>query len=219
MNKRPTYNFKSWLDAWKGLPCLILGRGKSAFDLPLVDIDAFREKGGKVIVVTELGRHEDYFERADAWVFADKLTWKRCKKAMREFSGILWTSMSCFRHLGTNDMGPVSWVAVQEGFEFCPEEPTLFQLGKTSSFLAAQLAWYSGASEIFFSGVDLRLLPDGKTHGDREEVQYDLLEMEDMFEEQAKGFKNMMEYVKNYPKRKVYKTSNWSFLPFETRSL
>ncbi len=216
--ERPTYNFESWLDVWKGFPCLILGRGKSTFDLPLADIDAFREKGGKVIVVTELGKHEDYHDRADAWVFADRLTWLKCRKAMREYPGILWTTMDCYRRLGSRDPGPISWVETSQGSNFCPDTPVRFQLGNTSSFLAAQLAWYAGADPIYFAGVDLRLLPDGRTHGDQDKPQCQLWAVEYMYEMQTKAFDEMADHVKN-TQRHVYKTSEWSRLPFEIKGI
>ena len=215
---RPTYKFESWLDVWKGLPCLILGRGKSTFDIPLADIDAFKEKGGKVIVVTELGRLEEYHNRADAWVFADVLTWVKCRKSMREYPGILWTTLSCYRCLGSRDPGPVSWVEAAQSFNFCPETPVRFGLGYTSSFLAAQLAWYAGADPIYFGGVDLRLLPDGRTHGDKDKPQCESWAVEIMYENQTKSFDSMAEFLKDAPRR-VYKTSDWSLLPFKTKMI
>lgn len=217
--KRPTHNFESWLDFWKGFPCLILGRGKSTFDLPLEEIDRFREKGGKVIIVTELGRHEDYFGRADAWVFADVQTWESCQETMKSFPNVIWTTMDCWRSLGTTAPGPLSWVETADGWEFCPETPTRFNLGRTSSFLAAQLAWYSAANPIYFAGVDLRLLPDGRTHGDAEDMQYDVDKKEGMFMNQAKAFDNMKDYTFEHPNRSIHKTSDWSLLPFETKEL
>ncbi len=216
---RKVYDFNSWLDVWKDFPCLILGRGKSTFDLPLADIDKFRKDGGKVMIVTELGKDKEYRDRADAWVFVDPITSRRCKYAMMEYEGVLWTSLATYRNLGTRDFEPLSWVHLVGGDEFCPDTPTRFQLGSTSSFFAAQLAWYAGVGEIYFAGVDLRLLPGGRTHGDRAENQYDTYDIQDMFENQAKSFANMKAFVDQEPDRKVFKTSDWSKLPFEVKGL
>jgi len=216
---RTAYNLAEWLNIWNGLPCLILGRGKSTFDIPLVDIDAFRERGGKVIILTELGNVKEYFERADMWAFLDRPTITACEEAMKNFGGILWTQESICRKTHPSKIGELSnALLVRDNHQFNPDGTTLNRA--STAFFAAQLAWYAGCDPIWIAGVDLLVFNDGRTHGDKQEPQANYEHFQRMLLRQWPSFDNMALWIGIHAfNRHVYKTSSYSILPFETRSI
>jgi hypothetical protein len=217
---RPVYNLESWIRTWNGRPCLILGRGRSTFDIPLSDIDAFRDSGGKTMILTELGSREEYRQRADAWIFMDHGTLERCKADMKEYPGILWTQKDVWRQYHVDVVGPMSWIEVPDtGCGFAPQRGDIY-MGGSTAYVAAQMAWYAGAEPIWFAGVDLHLLPDGRTHADKTDNQANPDHYQRMLLRQFPPFDEMASWIgRNAFTRHVYKTSQWSLLPFPVKPL
>ena len=218
--ERPTYNLESWLRVWNGRPCLILGRGRSTFDIPLADIDRFKEAGGKVIIITELGDTEEYRRRADAWVFLDRPTIEKCHESMAKFPGVLWTQATVWRETHPDLVGPLSWVSVtRQNYQFNPDGETV-NAGCSTAFVAAQLAWYAGCDPIWFAGIDLLVLPGERTHGDKQEAQANREHFQRVLLRQWPSFDHMAQWIGVHAfNRRVYKTADYSLLPFETRPI
>ncbi len=233
---RDVYTFKSIEDAWKGCPALIMGRGFSRAAITDEEIDRFRAMGGKFIIVNELLMKKNLAERADMLVFLDNVTILNHFDELRKFPKPVWTltrhadiskSLGSLCHHPKQEQGPW-WV---------PGE--LYQ-ANSSTYYALQIAFQAGCKQLWLAGVDLRLCPGDKTHADdlmwfmRESLVRNgpeclrapnSLDMptntyHSKLVLQFGCFASLRVWAEAHPDDiEVYKTSDWSLLPFETKGL
>lgn len=233
---RPVYTWESMKDIWKGCPVLIMGRGYSRLGITPDDIDAFRAKGGKLFIVNELLLEKEISDRADVLCFLDNTSILSHFEELMHYPKPIWTLS---RHVDiAKSIGPMSHEPNgEQGPWFVPG--TLYQ-ANSSTYFALQIAYQAGCHNMWLAGIDLRLCPDDKTHADKQQwcMREQLIrqgseclrspstldrptnDYHSRLVLQFGCYASLRVYADAHPDDiEVYKTSDWSLLPFATKEL
>ena len=215
---RAVYNYGSLKDRYKGKPALVLGRGHSRLEITPERMDKFKEAGGVIFICNQLLLVPEVAQRADWLVFLDNIIILNNFDEIKAWDKPIFTLP---QHASiSKSMGPVSCpISMIRSPYYSPDDGTFYKSNSTPH-VSVQLAAWMGCPEIYVAGVDLRPTPNGNSHADKfgtwngENVDKALTRMLLQFH----CYATMRMYVDEHPTTaRVYKTSDWSLLPLETK--
>ncbi len=217
----PYRNLSDWKEVWAGIPALVIGRGETRLS---VDAQAFQATGGKVFVVNEMINLPEY-AGADVVCMQDRRAPRRTTEALGKYNGVFWgrENLAKDKMLDQGIIDKMSWMDPEySGVVFDPELDRVY-LTKGTVHYAFCMAYWAGCSPIYLAGIDMRVAKGRRLHADT--LQDDMAEEINKFHYmmamsmQHEFWNKVIDWQRNnnWKTRPIYKTSNYSMLPFEIR--
>ena len=217
------HDMSDWENVFKGDPALVIGRGESRNN---VDAQVFQARGGKVFVVNEMIKLPEY-ANADCMCMQDSKAMRRLVDSgdLAKFKGVIWGRevLTRLKQCDLTHVDKLSWIKPEfAGNVFNPELKRIY-LTKGTPHYAFQMAFLAGCDPIYMAGVDLRSAKGRRLHADTLQDDMDINETHYFMAlcNQHAFWNKVVQWQRErkWQTRGIYKTSDYSMLPFEIRGI